>query len=444
MISKKNLFDEEFEDLTSEEDTPMGKIEAEQNSTDNQQNSHSSESKDSDTRKDNHKEQTQQEHKDKKDTESDSKFSKLLSLIMPFDTSIPVKKTELIGGLFARGYVTVLGAPSGTGKSLAIQKMFTDLSNGGDFLQNYAIDEDTGEYKCFAKNEPPRKCLVLCGELGEQGLRERAQEFDLHHNPQNVIVLDQITCEEQGFSLMINDDKGRENLEFIIEKTKPDILFIDSFSAFFTGKENDNSECNEVFGYLRRIAKKYQIALVITHHSRKRLSSEQGKPLTLDDLVGAQAITRHVYSVIFLEYNAKTKLNVFTNPKSWGRKFKPFGYSVRCGLYGQADIQIDLAPATIDDDKLHASTNNANQNHEWEIKLIGYLLGKGKEGATTNEIIQAIGEEGIERSTYLTRLSRLIKNGEIIKLKRGIYALPEDKLIQSESEQSDTNTEMKK
>ena len=424
------ISDEElYRDLTNDEDTPIEGTGAGQSTADIQQEAHAEAGKDSNAGKDNHEGQQgqgQQEQKGKKGTKSDSKFAKLLSLIKPFDTSIPVKKTELIGGLFARGYVTVMASPSGTGKSLAIQKMFTDLSNGGDFLQNYTKDEDTGEYKCFAENEPPRKCVVLCGELGEQGLRERAQEFNLKHNPDNVIVLDQIKCEEQGFSLMINDEKGRENIEVIIQETKPDILFIDSFSAFFCGKENDNSECNEVFGYLRRIAKKYQIALVVTHHSRKRLASEQGKPLTLDDLVGAQAITRHVYSVIFLEYNKTTEVNIFTNPKSWGRKFKPFGYSVNIDrLYGQSEIRIDLTHPTTPP----TSTNNAKQTPDYNTMIRVFLMGRGKQGATTDEIIKAIGEDKEERNTFTKRLTRMANSKEIIRLGKGRYALPENEQI---------------
>ena len=422
-----HMSDDEFiKDIQSDEDTPASQSthEATGNAETQQEQSRASAGNDS------HEAQKQQGQQGKKGTKSDSNFAKLLSLIKPFDTSIPVKKTELIGGLFARGYVTVMASPSGTGKSLAIQKMFTDLSNGGDFLQNYTKDENTGEYKCFAENEPPRKCVVLCGELGEQGLRERAQEFNLKHNPDNVIVLDQIKCEEQGFSLMINEAAGRENIEFIIQETKPDILFIDSFSAFFCGKENDNSECNEVFNYLRKTANKYQIALVITHHSRKRLSNQQEKPLTLDDLVGAQAITRHVYSVIFLEYNNNTKVNVFTNPKNWGKKFKPFGYSVNYDrLYGQSEIRIDLTPQTIDLDKPTTSTNNAKQTPDYNTMIRVFLMGRGKQGATTDEIIKAIGEDKEERNTFIKRLTRMEKGKEIIRLGKGHYALPEDEQI---------------
>ena len=364
-----------------------------------------------------------------------NKFTKLQALLQPFDTSIPVEKTEFIGGLYPRGYVSVIVAPSGTGKSLFIQQNFTELSKGGKFLDGH---DDIGA-KCFKDNEPERKCVILCGELGAQGLRERAQEFALHPKPENVIVLDQTACEANGYSFILNTPEGIANLEYVIQQTKPDILFIDSLTAFFTGKESDNSETNLVFGKLRSIASNYKIALVIAHHSRKRLSSEQGKPLTLDDVVGAGAITRHVYLVLALEYNANTKINKVVCLKSWSRKIKPFGFSVKYSLYNQPYIDIDFAVDVIDDDKLNSGTNRTGQNPEWQSVVRGFLLGRGKEGASVQEILQAIGKDDIERETFIKRLNRMADSGEITRTKRGYYAIPDDKLIHTEKDNEKDN-----
>lgn len=374
------------------------------------------------------------EHSTMGNSKDNDKFAKLRALCVPFDTSRPVEKTELIGGLFPRGYVSVIVAPSGTGKSLFIQKVFTDLSIGGEFLKGHDGDDNA----CLVDNEPARKCVILCGELGEQGLRERATEFDLHPNSENVIVLDQTACEAAHISFMLDSTDGIANLEFIA-RTKPDILFIDSFSAFFGGKENDNSECNAVFGTLRRIASQHQVAIVLCHHSRKRLSTEQSKPLTLDDVVGSGAITRHVYSVIAIEFKSNTKINLIASLKCWGKKFKTFGYAIRYGLYEHPHIEIDFAPQELDDEKVHANTSNTGQKAEWQIKLCGFLLGKGKQGATRDEILEAIGEDGIERDTFIKRITRMKDKGEIVKIQRGRYALPEDKLIQTEKDNEKDN-----
>ena len=358
----------------------------------------------------------------KRSTKNLPDFSELDSMRQKFDTSTPIPKTELIGGLFPRGYVSLMVAPPGTGKSLAIQKTFTDLSNGGEFLGGFAHDE------------PARKCIILAGELGERGLRERAQEFDFKHNPENVEVFDQAKYDEAGFSFIIDSPEGRACLEHIA-MSKPDILFIDSFSAFFDGKENDNSEVRNAFRFLCTLARRYDIALVISHHSRKRLSSEQDKPLTLDDVIGGNAITRFVHTVIALEYEKKLGLKRFTCLKSWSKKFKPFGYYIRYNLSGKPYIDIDLEPGGLDSDNLNLKTSNINQNPEWQIKLEGFLLGKGEQGATRQEIFQALHIESIEYDTYDSRLKRLVEKGDLQKIGRGRYALPEDKFIKPDNNQ---------
>ena len=217
--------------------------------------------------------------------------------------------------------------------------------------------------------------------------------------------------------------------------SKPDILFIDSFSAFFDGKENDNSEVRNAFRFLCTLARRYDIALVISHHSRKRLSSEQDKPLTLDDVVGGNAITRFVHTVIALEYEKKLGLKRFTCLKCWSKKFKPFGYYIRYGLYGKPYIDIDLEPGGLDTDNLNKKSSNINQNPEWQIKLEGFLLGKGAQGASRQEIFQAIGIKNIEYDTYDSRLKRLVEKGDLQKIGRGRYALPEDKFIKPDNNQ---------
>ena len=370
----------------------------------------------------------QAEGKEKKVKNGSNKQDRIKSLLKPFDTSISVKDTELIGGLFPRGYVSVIVAPAGTGKSLFVQKTFTDLSNGGKFLE----DSESG---CFKDNEPERKCIILCGELGEQGLRERVKNFDFKHKSSNVCVIDQIKAESQGFSFMLNKREGCENIE-ALATTKPDIILIDSFTAFFTGKENDNSECNEVFGFLRRIAATYDIAVVVTHHSRKRLASEQGKPLTLDDVIGANAITRHVHTVLAIEYDKDSAQNIVKCIKCWGKKPKPFGFIVDHGFYGQESIRIYLYPGEIEIETEKASSNNTDKKQEWAERLIGFLIAKGKEGATLQEMLLVIGDT-VNKDTVSRRIQRMTKNGELLRVEKGRYALSNDKLIHPESEQLD-------
>ena len=108
------------------------------------------------------------------------KFSKLDSLRHSFDTHRNVKKTEYIGGIFARGGVTAIVGASGVGKTTFLQRMFHDLSIGGEIFGGFWT-----EYK-------KRKSIIIAAELGEDGLTERAQEFNWHSDTEYVEVIDML------------------------------------------------------------------------------------------------------------------------------------------------------------------------------------------------------------------------------------------------------------
>ena len=358
------------------------------------------------------------------------KFSKLDSLRHSFDTHRKIEKTEYIGGMFARRGVTVVAGASGVGKTTFMQRFFHDLSIGGNIFGGFYYEDK------------PKKSIILAGELGEDGLIERAQEFDWHSDPNYVEVIDMISHAENGIFYNINEAEGQANIEHLAQTSGLDLLIFDSFGMFYSGKEKDNDALREAFSFLMGLARKYNIAVVVVHHSRKRLSNEQTKPLALDDLIGGNAIARYSHRVIAIEYNKNYGANTVTCLKSWGKFFKPFTYSKKEDIYGQYSyLNIELDPKELDINtnggqvrKSEGSTHKASVP-EYKSILFAFLKGKGSHGATIDEIMDILGrDKQKERNTTKTQLKRMIENKELIKPKgkRGIYALTETSYTSSE------------
>ena len=208
-------------------------------------------------------------------------------------------------------------------------------------------------------------------------------------------------------------------------------MFIDSLGIFFGGKENDNSDLIKVFRFLVRLARVHNIAIVIIHHSRKRLASEQEKPLTLDDVIGGNVIARYSHRVIVIEYNRLREANTVTCLKSWGKFFDMFTYKVEKDFYGNNPyLAIDLNPEEIEEISLSEKSrkNGQKTKPDWKSILIAYLKGRGSQGATIDEIMSILGyDEQKDRNAMKMRLKRMTDDKELIKPKdkRGIYALPE-------------------
>ncbi len=353
---------------------------------------------------------------------SNDKFALLDSLRHPFDTHKKIKKTEFIGGLYPRGYTSLIVGASGVGKTVFMQKNFDDFSKGGSFFGGFStLDKSV-------------KSLVLAAEFGENGLIERAQEFNMHSNSDYVEVIDVLDFVEKGIFFTLNDKEGQENIEHLAA-SNIDILFIDSFRAFYKGKETDNDKVTEVFMWLAGIARKYNIAVVVIHHNRKRLSSEQEKPLVLDDIIGGQALQCYVYRVIAIEYKKEHNMNFVTCLKSWKIYFKTFAYKVRTDLYGNPYITIDLNPEEITVEKLNAK--GKTQASEAEIrrgKIIMFLKGRGNQGASISEITDALDMDKEDNGKLKMQLNRMLKDGELTQPKRGNYALPPEEIPQVKSE----------
>ena len=348
-------------------------------------------------------------------------FSKLDSLRRSFDTHRKVEKTEYIGGMFARRGVTVVAGASGVGKTTFMQRFFHDLSIGGSIFGGFYYEDK------------PKKSIILAGELGEDGLIERAQEFNWHSDPNYVEVIDMISHAENGISYNINEAKGQANIEHLAQTSGLDLLIFDSFGMFYSGKETDNDALREVFSFLMGIARKYNIAVVVVHHSRKRLSNEQTKPLTLDDLIGGNAIARYSHRVIAIEYNKNYGANTVTCLKSWGKFFKTFTYSKKEDIYGQYSyLDIDLNPKEISLPEQSGKNGQKNKPEssepEWKLILCTFLKGRGSQGATIDEITSILGyDKPKDKNTMKQRLKRMTDDKELIKPEgtRGIYALPE-------------------
>jgi hypothetical protein len=102
------------------------------------------------------------------------------------------------------------------------------------------------------------------------------------------------TGPEQIGTLLARTDEGAivftsamEALEELIELRKTDVLVCDPLAELHTSEENDNTALRAIIAEFRKLAIKYNIAVVILHHTRKGSSTSPGDP---DIARGASAI----------------------------------------------------------------------------------------------------------------------------------------------------------
>ena len=256
------------------------------------------------------------------------------------DPTVKLDPQEFIGGIFPRKFVSLLIAPPGTGKTIFTQKFCSDISMGGSVFDGFVDDE------------PERKALILAGEAGYELLTRRAASMKWAIKPQNVKVFDQYEAETKDINTMLDTREGMKNAERLINMYEPDIIFIDTFSSFHESDENKANEMKPIFKELAGFARRYNMAVVPVHHSRKRAAKERGLQLTQDDVIGSSILNRLVGLIIGIE-PMKDNENVLLvqSLKSWFAKFSPFTYTLKQGLYGGTVVETDLAPAGVNNSK---------------------------------------------------------------------------------------------
>ncbi|NLN61008.1 MAG: AAA family ATPase, partial [Deltaproteobacteria bacterium] len=176
---------------------------------------------------------------------------------------------------FPRKHLNLVAADPGMGKSILMTKVASDLSIGAPVLGMIA--------------EPVRKTLYLNGECGKDYFNWRFKASGWKYLDDNFQVVHQEVLSDKGVDLDLDTPQGRKNLENLLHSNTPDLLIIDSLPAFSDEDLNDGKAQNEICKHLKTLATKYNLAVVLITHLRKRRLQDQGTEPTLSEIQGSNA-----------------------------------------------------------------------------------------------------------------------------------------------------------
>ena len=203
------------------------------------------------------------------------------SLAWQFDNSVRITNVDMVGGLFPRGYMSLVASSPGIGKSWFLQRFATDISNGGDIFGGIATSE-------------PLKTLFFSGESGRDSLIRRGQAMKWEPRQENFLIVDAVNAAEKGVSLMLHELKGQANIEALVKKHSPQLIVFDSLLSFHTLDESNFEGMIGVLMWLLRLARSRNIAVLLSHHERKCKKVEARTPSSQNDIIGTSAFTRLV------------------------------------------------------------------------------------------------------------------------------------------------------
>lgn len=271
-------------------------------------------------------------------------FNALIDTIAPLpreqEPLLP-RRAWLVPGLLMRKQVTVLVAPSGSGKSLLTLQVGIACAQG----EKWAGWKPRGHLRVLVINseddveEMQRRLMAATYRMNSE------RGFDWESYLQNFRMIDGT---KSGVIVAKFDVRSKtlvaqplvDQLIATINAGNYDVVFVDPFAETFEGDENSNSELKWAGMLWRDVARKTNAAICIVHHTKKYASGMAGDvdaARGAGALIGIARIVSTLFPMtskeaeamgvkfdqraLYLRYDdAKANLNIVSPHARWFRK----------------------------------------------------------------------------------------------------------------------------
>lgn len=163
----------------------------------------------------------------------------------------------LVEGMWTAQGVGIVGGTPKTGKTWLALDIALSVASGTDALGHFPVS-DPGPVLLYPAEDGPG---AIRGRI--EGLA-RARGVQIQTLPLHVITAD---------SLRLDDDEDRVKLEQLLEALSPRLLVLDPLVRLHAGDENHTGHIAQLLGYLRRLQRRFSLAIMITHHVAKQRGS---------------------------------------------------------------------------------------------------------------------------------------------------------------------------
>jgi len=175
---------------------------------------------------------------------------------------LPEGERWLVEGFLSAAGIAVLASAPKAGKTWVALSLATAVASGEQALGYFHVPS-------------PGPVLLFHAEDDPRSVRERieslclAQRLNLEALPIHVITAE---------ALKLDDAAHREKLEELVAHLKPKLLILDPLVRLHSGAESYVGHVAELFGYLRTLQRRFQLAILVTHHVAKNRSGGGAQP----------------------------------------------------------------------------------------------------------------------------------------------------------------------
>lgn len=181
-----------------------------------------------------------------------------------------------------KGYVTMLAADPGVGKSLLALTVCKMIVDGERFFNDFQLPK-------YGVSRMPR-VLWVEAESGEPFHMQRAAAINL--SPLQII--EPRRTNEPTVTPSLNNEADKETIRLLMQHEDVVFIVIDSLSAATSGTDENSAAAGQTVQWLSEQARNTNKPVLVIHHMNKNSMRARGtNPPVLADIRGTTALTQH-------------------------------------------------------------------------------------------------------------------------------------------------------
>ena len=175
----------------------------------------------------------------------------------------PVHQPWLIRSLWTRSAAGILGGPPKCCKSWLGLDMAVSVASKTACLGHFPVEQSGPTLIYMAEDALPSVRERIADICRSRGIELASLELYVIDTP----------------TLRLDLDEDQKQLIHAVERIKPRLLLLDPLVRMHRADENSAQEMSRLLGYLRDLQRRFELAVVLVHHTSKKSRSQPGQSL---------------------------------------------------------------------------------------------------------------------------------------------------------------------
>ncbi|MGM0408259.1 MAG: AAA family ATPase, partial [Bacteroidota bacterium] len=315
-------------------------------------------------------------------------YASLLESIAYYD-KMPEPK-YIWGAIVEGSFGYIFGSP-GVGKTIFCENIGLCLASGSSTYLGQEIENSRKRSVLFIAME----------EYGKFSRKRNKRQIEKMNLTEGEEFIYNVSTEE--FPDYFGNDKDWEKLEKVIADSKAEVVIIDSMTRATDGQIEDSSIGRAISIRLRSIAQKFNVTLIVIHHSIKL----NGNKITLDSLAGSRVIAQKadfVYGVNMVD-NVRYLKEIKSRYKQLKEKVTTFKINDNAWLEKVNEVHEDYLVSVPDNRENPANDQIIIETVQQKISV--------DEPKVETKMVQEAVLDNIKKTEFYRRLKKLSKMGKL-------------------------------